>query len=79
MSRDASGSDDVGPQDAVELMKTWLTRLDAPRRLPWDDWRGEDLDAAVEDVAGRQMALDNPRDSTAADLRAILERSIEGW
>jgi alcohol dehydrogenase class IV len=72
-------SDDAAPDDAVELMKAWLTGLDAPRRLPWDDWRGEDLDLAVEDVAGRQMALDNPRDSTAADLRAILERCIAGW
>jgi alcohol dehydrogenase class IV len=74
-----TGASDLAPDDAVGLMKAWLARLDAPRRLPWDDWRGEDLDLAVEDVAGRQMALDNPRDSTPADLRAILERSIAGW
>jgi alcohol dehydrogenase class IV len=73
-----SGGDPT-PEDAVGLIKDWLIELDAPRRLPWDDWRGEDLDLAVDDVAGRQMALDNPRESTPADLRAILERCIAGW
>jgi alcohol dehydrogenase class IV len=74
-----AGADHAVASDAVDLMTAWLTGLDAPRRLPWDDWRGEDLDLAVEDVAGRQMALDNPRESTAADLRGILERCIAGW
>jgi alcohol dehydrogenase class IV len=78
------GVDPVGPDDevarrGVERMKEWLAALDAPRRLPWNHHRGEDLDVAVEDVAGRQMALDNPRESTPADLRAILEQCILGW
>ena len=78
MGSDARAVDDAAHQ-SVELMKAWLAAMDAPRRLPWDDYRGEDLELAIEDVAGRQMALDNARDSTTDDLRAIIEHAIAGW
>jgi alcohol dehydrogenase class IV len=79
MGVDPAGPDDEVARRGVERMKEWLAALDAPRRLPWDHHRREDLDVAVEDVAGRQMALDNPRESTPTDLRTILEQCIFGW
>jgi alcohol dehydrogenase class IV len=79
MGVDGGGSDLELARRGVDRMKEWLAAMDAPRRLPWDDYRDEDLDLAVDDVAGRQMALDNPRDSTREDLRGMLEASITGW
>jgi alcohol dehydrogenase class IV len=63
----------------VELIRDWLAGLDAPRRLPWDDCPPADLDVIVTDVDGRQMAKDNPRESTADDLRQLVRSSIAGW
>jgi hypothetical protein len=39
----------------------------------------EDLEVIVGDVNGRQMAKDNPRESTADDLRKMVLDSIAGW
>jgi alcohol dehydrogenase len=80
----AMGEPETGPDAAiarrgVERMKDWLAGLDAPRRLPWTTYEPADLDIAIDDVLGRQMALDNPRDSTREDLRAILEACVVGW
>jgi alcohol dehydrogenase class IV len=64
---------------SVELIRDWLAGLGAPRRLPWDDCPPEDLDVIVTDVDGRQMAKDNPRESSAEDLRRLVRSSIAGW
>jgi alcohol dehydrogenase class IV len=75
----AGGSDADRASAVVDRMKDWLAGMDAPRRLPWDSATAEDLDVAADDVLGRQMALDNPRDSTREDLRSILEHCVSGW
>jgi alcohol dehydrogenase len=64
---------------SVDLMKDWLAMLGAPRKLPWDDCPPDDLDVIVTDVDGRQMAKDNPRASSAEDLRQLVRSSIAGW
>jgi alcohol dehydrogenase class IV len=74
-----SGSELDVARRGVDRMQAWLAGMGAPRRLPWDDYEPADLDIAVDDVLGRQMALDNPRDSTRDDLRAILEACVRGW
>jgi alcohol dehydrogenase class IV len=79
MAVEATGSDAEVAGLGVERMKDWLAGMDAPRRLPWTDYSADDLDIAVDDILGRQMALDNPRESTRDDLRVILEHSVAGW
>jgi alcohol dehydrogenase class IV len=64
---------------SVDLMKDWLAGLGAPRRLPWDSCPPEDVDTIVNDVNGRIMAKDNPRASTAEDLRQMVLDCITGW
>jgi hypothetical protein len=39
----------------------------------------EDLEVVVGDVLGRTMAADNPRESSAKQLREIVARCIVGW
>jgi alcohol dehydrogenase class IV len=73
-----------GPDEAVALaggkrLEAWLAGLDAPRRLPWESCPDEDLEIIVGDVLGRQMARDNPRESSAEDIKEIVRRSIAGW
>jgi alcohol dehydrogenase class IV len=63
----------------VERLKEWLAALDAPRRLPWDHCPPEDLEVVVGDVLGRTMAADNPRESSAEQLREIVAKCIVGW
>ena len=70
------GSDEEIANAGTERLKSWLADLDAPRRLPWDDCPPDDLDLIVNDVLGRQMANDNPRESSADDLRTIVLQSI---
>ncbi len=64
---------------SVDLIKDWLAGLGAPRRLPWDSCPPEDVDTIVNDVNGRIMAKDNPRTSTAEDLRQMVLDCIKGW
>jgi alcohol dehydrogenase class IV len=64
---------------SVGLIRDWLAQLGAPRKLPWDDCPPEDVEVIVEDVNGRQMAKDNPRESSAEDLRQLVRSSIAGW
>jgi len=64
---------------SVELIRDWLARLGAPRKLPWDDCPPEDIEVIVDDVNGRQMAKDNPRESSPEDLRQLVRSSIAGW
>jgi alcohol dehydrogenase class IV len=71
--------DAVAAEQSVELMQDWLAGMGAPRKLPWDDCPPEDLDMIVGDVHGRIMAKDNPRESTADDLRRMVVDSIAGW
>lgn len=73
-----------GPDEAVaaaggQALRDWLAGLGAPRKLPWDACPPEDLAIIESDVLGRQMALDNPRESTADDLRAMVLASVAGW
>ena len=63
----------------VDRLADWLAALGAPRRLPWTDCPPEDFDVIVGDVLGRAMARDNPRDSSAADLRDIVQKCLAGW
>lgn len=63
----------------VDLIKDWLAGLGAPRRLPWDSCPPEDIETIVNDVNGRIMAKDNPRASTAEDLRQMVLDCITGW
>jgi alcohol dehydrogenase class IV len=63
----------------TDRLKEWLAALGAPRRLPWTACPPEHLDVIVGDVLGRAMAADNPRESSAEELRAIVERCIAGW
>jgi alcohol dehydrogenase class IV len=79
MGVSSSGSDEQVARAGIDRLKDWLAALDAPRRLPWEDCPPEDLDLAVNDVVGRAMANDNPRESTADDLRAIVRDCIRGW
>lgn len=79
MGVEPTGDDTETAQLGVVMLKEWLGGMDAPRRLPWDTYESADLDVAVADVLGRQMALDNPRESTAEELRAILEQCVTGW
>jgi alcohol dehydrogenase class IV len=75
-----AGLDDAAAATAgVERLKEWLDALDAPRRLPWDRCPPEDLDLVVGDVLGRTMAADNPRESSAGQLREIVAKCIVGW
>jgi alcohol dehydrogenase class IV len=64
---------------SVDLIRDWLAGLGAPRKLPWEGCPPEDIEVIVEDVNGRQMAKDNPRDSSAEDLRQLVRSSIAGW
>jgi alcohol dehydrogenase class IV len=64
---------------SVTLIRDWLAGLGAPRKLPWDDCPPEDIDVIVDDVNGRQMAKDNPRESSPDDLRELVRSSIAGW
>lgn len=74
------GLDDREAAEAgTRRLEEWLAALDAPRRLPWDDCPPEDLDLIVGDVHGRAMAKDNPRASSADDLRQMVTSSIAGW
>jgi alcohol dehydrogenase class IV len=66
-------------EQSVTLIREWLAGLGAPRKLPWDDCPPEDIDVIVDDVNGRQMAKDNPRESTVDDLRQLVRSSIAGW
>jgi alcohol dehydrogenase class IV len=78
VARSASSDVEVAG-DGVERMSEWLERLGAPRRLPWPGCPDDDMALIVNDVLGRQMARDNPRDATAEELAAIVRRSISGW
>jgi alcohol dehydrogenase class IV len=75
-----AGLDDVAAATAgVERLQECLAALDAPRRLPWDGCPPEDLEVVVGDVLGRTMAADNPRESSAEQLREIVAKCIVGW
>lgn len=75
-----AGLDDAAAATAgVERLQEWLAALNAPRRLPWDDCPPEDLEVVVGDVLGRTMATDNPRESSAEQLREIVAKCIVGW
>ena len=73
------GSDEDVAKAGGRVLRDWLAALGAPRKLPWDACPPEDLAIIESDVLGRQMALDNPRESTADDLRAMVLASITGW
>ena len=63
----------------VDLIKDWLAGMNAPRKLPWDSCPPEDIETIVNDVNGRIMAKDNPRASSAEDLRQMVLDCIAGW
>jgi alcohol dehydrogenase class IV len=74
------GLDDREAAEAgTRRLEEWLAGLEAPQRLPWDDCPPDDLDLVVGDVHGRAMAKDNPRASSADDLRQLVTSSIAGW
>ena len=77
----STAADDLtAAREGTELLTAWLRTLGAPTRLPWDEGCPDaDMDIIVGDVLGRQMAKDNPRESTAEDLRDIVAKSIAGW
>jgi alcohol dehydrogenase class IV len=79
MGVDPTLDDEAAASAGTERLERWLADLGAPRRLPWAGCPPEDLDVIVGDVLGRAMAKDNPRDSSAEDLGAIVERCIAGW
>jgi hypothetical protein len=66
-------------EEGTRRLEAWLAALGAPRRLPWSDCPPDDLDLVVGDVHGRAMARDNPRASSAGDLRQLVASSIAGW
>jgi alcohol dehydrogenase class IV len=74
------GLDDLAAaEEGTRRLEAWLAALGAPRRLPWSDCPPDDLDLVVGDVHGRAMARDNPRASSADDLRPLVASSIAGW
>lgn len=73
------GSDEEVAAAGGQALRDWLAGLGAPRKLPWDACPPDDLAIIESDVLGRQMALDNPRESTADDLRTMVLASVAGW
>lgn len=80
MGVDEPGMDDAGRAAAgISRMKRWLADLDAPRRLPWDNCESAAIQTIIGDTLDRQLARDNPRESTAEDLESIVRSSLTGW
>lgn len=73
------GSDEEVAAAGGQALRDWLAGLGAPRKLPWDACPPDDLAIIESDVLGRQMALDNPRESSADDLRTMVLASVAGW